>query len=228
MNDWPDRLKLFSTGLAAVVMTACAGSSNTETAGGEMAPVETAKTLVYDCQELRLVARTGPGELAVWLPEGYFVLGQVRSGSGVRYESDGISLWSKGNEAMLERPGHERLDCRLNRREAPWEDAWRRGVTFRGVGNEPGWSIEVKDSGPMLYQGNYGATRILLLDHTREILAEGVRFTAGNEDHDVVVTFTEALCADSMSGAQFPYVVTVNLDGIALSGCGRHQTALWE
>lgn len=60
-----------------------------------------AKTLVYDCNGYDFIARLGPGEMAVWLPDRYVILSQVRSASGSKYREGDIEFWSKADEAML-------------------------------------------------------------------------------------------------------------------------------
>ena len=60
-------------------------------------------------ESLSLRTRTGPGELALWLPEQfesrYLVLGQTRAASGVRYAGEGIVFWSKGRQAQAQLNG---------------------------------------------------------------------------------------------------------------------------
>jgi len=66
-----------------------------------------ARTFVYDCtapngETFRVTARTGPGELAVWLPERFgrsdLVLGQVRAASGANDEGAGVVVRTKRDE----------------------------------------------------------------------------------------------------------------------------------
>ena len=87
---------------------------------GGMPPQETRRETTYACPEgFTFRTRTGPGELAVWLPERfagrdggtYRVLGQVRAASGVKYQDGPVTVWTKGlTEARLEVDG-EAFEC---------------------------------------------------------------------------------------------------------------------
>ena len=122
--------------LALLGLVACSG-----TAQKPLGDVDSGQTLVYECCDFEFIARTGPGEIALYLPDDYRVLGQVRTGLGVKYTNADVTLSSKGEEASLDVGGRHYRDCRLNRARAPWEEARRRGVDFRAVGQEPGWYL---------------------------------------------------------------------------------------
>ncbi len=90
---------------------------------GAMAPRRIGETFVWACagpggDGFRFTTRTGPGELAVWLPRRfgrpYLVLGQVRAASGAKYAGDGIVVWNKGVEALLEVDGETFTGCALD------------------------------------------------------------------------------------------------------------------
>lgn len=77
---------------------------------GTMEPQPTGRDATYSCESapgdrFSFRTRTGPGEIAVWLPERfgsqYLVLGQVRAASGAKFEGDGVTVWTKGDEALL-------------------------------------------------------------------------------------------------------------------------------
>ena len=65
-----------------------------------------------------------------------------RTGSGAQYAAEGVSVWTKGREAMLEVAGRV-TTCREDRRRSILEDARARGVEFRASGNEPAWVLEL-------------------------------------------------------------------------------------
>lgn len=78
---------------------------------GSMPPQETGRDYTYACDSpdgpFTFRIRTGPGEIALWLPqrfegrEGgtYRVLGQVRSASGGTYQDGPVMVWTKGSTA---------------------------------------------------------------------------------------------------------------------------------
>jgi membrane-bound inhibitor of C-type lysozyme/uncharacterized membrane protein len=186
------------------------------------------ETLVYDCNGYEFVARMGPGEMAVWLPDEYLVLSQVRSGSGSKYQEGDIVFWSKGEEAILILGGQRHEGCRLMPARVPWEDARRRGVDFRAVGNEPGWYLEIQRGRQLLFVGDYGMQRVLVADPVEEIEGPTRSFHAPSPGTGLRVEIVDGLCADTMSPESFPSQVLVQVDGNTLSGCGRWLDHPWE
>jgi putative lipoprotein len=186
-----------------------------------MAPQPAGQTLVYECGEFDFVVRSGAGEVALYLPDDYRVLGQVRSASGSKYAAGDIVFWSKGDEAMLDVGTRKYRGCQLNRMRAPWEDARRRGVDFRAVGQEPGWVLEIRHDGNMLMEADYGSRRVLLDTPEPDMLDDGERFEATDGEHRMSVEIHYAHCNDAMSGAVYSSRVTVILDGREYRGCGE-------
>lgn len=190
-------------------------------------------TFVYECDDrgesLRVITRVGPGEIALWLPVqwggGYFVLGQVRAASGSRYEGDGLMLWVKGEEAMVEAAGELHAGCRLDVPQSIWEHARLSGVLFRGVGNEPGWSIEIRNRRMDLVL-DYG-DRLLSVD-LDAVNASGPSASGGSReirafsgDEAVLVEITAGACNDTMSGELFTAAVVAHVGTRLFHGCGR-------
>ena len=109
---------------------------------------EVGRTFVFDCDgDVSFTMRTGPGEMALWAPASlggaYHVLSLTRSASGARYEEGDTVFWNKGDLATIEIGGQRYVDCRSNPSKVPWADAARRGATFRALGNEPSWYVEI-------------------------------------------------------------------------------------
>ena len=179
------------------------------------------RTLVYDCNGYEFVTRVGPGEMALWLPERYLVLSQVRSASGSKYQEGDIVFWSKGDEAMLQLDDVEYPQCRLQPERAPWADARRRGVDFRAVGNEPGWHLEIQQGRQLLYVGDYGEQRVSTPDPGEQVTGQSRSYRASTEAAELAVDILATPCFDSMSGEAFPAAVTVTVNGRQLQGCGR-------
>jgi len=187
-----------------------------------------AKTLVYDCNGFEFTARPGPGEIAVWLPDRYVVLAQVPSASGAKYQDGDIEFWSKGDDAMLTVGDQQYLNCALAPYRVPWEEARRRGVNFRAVGNEPGWTLEIQQGRQLLFVGDFGMRRLTTPD-PGEQLHDGTRtWHAVTESADLQVEVVQETCIDKMSGAQLPSRVTVTLDATVLQGCGRDLDNPWQ
>jgi len=191
-------------------------------AGFELAP---ARTFVYDCDgDVSFTARTGPGEVALWAPEAlggtYQVLSLSGSGSGARYVEGDTVFWNKGNLATIEIAGQRFVDCRSNPSKALWADAKRRGATFRALGNEPAWYIEI--FADRLVFGSQPGTKRMELEYVEPII-EGTRTTyrASGDGFEATVVIDRGGCVDSMSGEGFEAAATVSFEKITLRGCGR-------
>ena len=187
---------------------------------------EVGRTFVYDCDaDVSFTVRTGPGEVALWIPASlggeYVVLSTMPSASGAHYSEGETGYWSKGDLATFEVDGQRFVDCRSNPAKVPWADAARRGAVFRGLGQEPAWNVEIERDGKIVLVTDYGAKRTEAM-HV-EPLVEGPRTTyrAADAERVLMVDIERRACADSMSGEAFEAAVTVTLADRVLHGCGR-------
>lgn len=218
--------------IAVVLLAACVASepqqSSAEPVAGftpDARPL--GRTLVYECNAYDFIARLGPGEMAIWLEDRYVILSQVRSASGVHYQEGDISFWMKGDEAMLAVGGNHYSNCHLNPRRAPWEDARRRRVDFRAVGNEPGWHLEVQLGRQLLFVADYGMQRILLENPVEEVEGSFRRYLAGKGLQALVAEVLDEPCADTMSGDRYPNRVRVLFKDKLFEGCGMDLSYPW-
>lgn len=186
---------------------------------------ETGRTYVFDCAPgISFTVRTGPGEIALWAPETvggeYTVLGAAPTGDGTRYEDGDDVVVLDGDSADFRIAGQQLEDCQPNQRAVPWADAARRGVTFRAIGNEPAWHLEVFPT-MLAMTTNLGASRVELA--FEEPLVESLKTTyrASGDGHDLVVVIERTPCVDTMSGEPFDAAATVTFDGETFRGCGR-------
>jgi len=183
-----------------------------------------AKTFVYECGgDYSFVARI-EGEKA-WL----FLLGRtvplpkVPSGSGAKYSNGQITLWSKGEEALMLFGERERYTCRNNRVRSVWEHAKFNGVSFRAVGNEPGWHLEIYMQERMVLVTDYGESSLefAVPEPDTDQRARTTTYSIQDGEHDLTILIEGRPCQDTMSGEEFEAAVTVTLNGRTLSGCGR-------
>ncbi len=227
-----DRVRSHAIEGGALVLRAAAGDPLlrlTRTDETEMQGVRTGVTRVFNCDAeggaFSFTVRTGPGEAAVWLPERfgsrYLVLGQAGAASGAKYEGDGVMVWSKGQEALLTVDGEEFTGCRLDPSAAPWEDARRLGVTFRGTGNEPGWLLEITEGERIRFQYAYGEKEAVVPAPAPAVTGNRRVYRAATEAHTLTATVTNESCIDGMSAQVFSHRVRVELDGETFNGCGR-------
>ena len=159
----------------------------------------------------------GPG--VAWRHLSRFIAN--RSASGGQYAEGETVYWNKGELATFEVGGQRFVDCRSNPAKVPWADAARRGVVFRGLGQEPGWNVEIERDGKIVLVTDYGAQRTEVM-HAGSLL-EDARTTYRSADAAIALTVVveHRACTDSMSGEAFETVVTVTLADRMLHGCGR-------
>lgn len=178
---------------------------------------------VYQCgAELRLVVEFREQSAWVFLPERSLPLAQVVAASGARYQGDGISLWNKGERALLEIDGVAQPECVADRRQAPWKRAKLAGADFRALGQEPAWVLELYPERVVLLL-DYGQTRIETPSAAvEEDRAAGLsRYDIETEANHLVIELRNQPCMDSMSGEQFATSVQLEVNGRSLKGCGR-------
>jgi putative lipoprotein len=184
--------------------------------------VEAARTYVYECGEIEAVLHTEPGKLLLLAQGAQSVLEQVPSASGVRYEGDGQLFWTQGERALLEIDGQRFPECHANASRAPWADAAYRGVDFRGLGNEPGWLLEVDDGKAIRLVTDYGERSVYVPAPVPRFEGGIVRYSVQTKTHEVRLDIEPRACQDSMSGEVFEAQVRVWLDGSEYQGCGRY------
>jgi uncharacterized membrane protein len=104
--------------------------------------------------------------------------------------------------------------------EGPWQAARDRGAAWRGIGQEPGWMVEIHPDS-LVYTGDYGAQ--ILRGPTPAPLREGSRVTwnVATGQAELRIVFEELPCTDIMSGFEFPWTVHLSVNGQDLRGCGR-------
>jgi putative lipoprotein len=178
----------------------------------------------YNCGGQEITVRAGDGELALVLPERSLLLPQVEAASGARYSDGQVSFWGKGIESGILTAEGKDIECELDRQRTPWVDARARGATFRAVGQEPGWNLEIHpDRIVMVYQ--YGNRRVVVpnvgLIENADSPDPERRWQATTEAHELQVTVEDRGCTDVMSGETFPARVKVKLDGRDYAGCGQ-------
>ncbi|MBE9538083.1 MAG: MliC family protein [Proteobacteria bacterium] len=220
---------LLFIGLCALQLSAC--STETEREEAVAVPADSqpvGKTLVYECTGYEFIARTGPGEMAVWLEDRYLVMSREYSASGEKYVEGDVTFWSKGEEALLIIDNQKFGDCKLAPHRVPWEDARRRGVDFRAVGNEPGWTLEIRHDHHILFVGDYGMNRVLFPSPTQSTEGALTVYAASNDKLQLKVEILDELCTDTMKGDTFTSQVAVYLGDNTFTGCGNSLFSPWK
>jgi len=187
-------------------------------------PGAEAQTFVYECgEDYSFVARIEGRKAWLFLPDRTVPLPQIPSGSGAKFSDGQITFWSRGEDALVILGEQEQYSCRNNRIHAIWEHAKLNGVSFRAVGNEPGWHLEITMQERIVLVTDYGESRLefAVPEPDTDQRARTTTYRIQDGEHDLTILIEGRSCQDTMSGEEFEAAVTVTLDGRTLSGCGR-------
>lgn len=142
---------------------------------------------------------------------------RVASASGEKFQDDTLVFWVKGDEALVEQFGRRWPACQLDRGETLWARARADGMVFRGLGNEPGWLVEIWPD-RIRYLGDYGNTE-QRWPWSGEFSPDKRNRYSLDDEHWLEIR--PEPCQDTMKGEDFPFRVRMQLADRRLEGCGR-------
>jgi putative lipoprotein len=198
------------------------------TASEETAPAaatDGSRRFVFDCGSgITFAVRTVPGEASVRsaqiLGADVVTLPQAEASAGARY-TDGASLyWSRGGLATFEIRGRSFADCTSSPGAAPSAEARGRGTTFRALGNEPSWILEISPQ-QLTVITELGERRTEFPYRDPAVAGARTTYRSFVGTQELVVAIDRVPCSDTMSGELFDNTVTVTFEGATLYGCGR-------
>ena len=178
---------------------------------------------VYECAGNLYAVDQLEGAVLFHLSDHSRRLEQVSAASGARYEDNAVTFWPKGDEARLSFQGGPAQACHVRTDIDPWEMARLRHVTFRAIGEEPGWALEIAKGRDIRFVGDYGQTDVST-QVPPPITEPGrgrTEYYATKDGHDLGVIIEDSTCTDTMSGEEFEAKVAIELDGKDYMGCGR-------
>ncbi|XKE45959.1 MliC family protein [Halomonas organivorans] len=170
-----------------------------------------------------LVTATTEKELRLWSAHGAYRLEPAVVASGSRYQQGELSVWTKGDEALVESP-RGRLDCQQDIALAAQGRDDHPGVMFLGRGNEPGWSVKLAHDVPELTLSLDYGERVVTLPYRLTTLDNGegrVILASGQAARPFTLRIEAKACFDDMSGQPWPARVTLDLNGRQYRGCGQ-------
>jgi len=231
----PRRLARLLAITAALVLTACTEPPPADGPADELAhgpaavgPFEPI-TRVYRCAgdagSILLVTRTRPEGMSIFLPptlgEQYRLLAEVEA--GWHYAAGGTEVFVHERSADLVLPEARYPDCSFDPRASMWEHAKLGGADFRGLGNEPGWALEVRAQSTLWFQYDYGASELSvpIVDTESDPASRSTTYVGRSGSTELTVTLTAENCADTMADETYPTRVEVKLDSRVFRGCGR-------
>jgi Membrane-bound lysozyme-inhibitor of c-type lysozyme len=190
----------------------------------EAPPPGVLRAYVWDCGGTTVRMRNLWRERAVALDlhDGTHKLNSTPSASGARYSDGMVTFWTKGSSATLETSGHPAVQCSELRVQSLLEDARLRGAVYRGMGNEPGWTLEIGPGNSLVWVTGYGQERHEYADAlVSGDSATGFVYTATDAAGQITVTVQRSPCLDDMSGEAFDHRFTVATGATELRGCGN-------
>ncbi len=104
---------------------------------------------------------------------------------------------------------------------ASLQDARARGVDFRGIGQEPGWVVEVTEGGKITAVLDYGAKTLELPAPPPATAEDGaVVYDASTDIDHLILHIRQKICIDAMSGESHPSTVELVVNDKPYKGCG--------
>lgn len=194
-------------------LTACATAPETQEVSNS-----------YQCGQLNInVTSLGNGDqLKVDYKGEQLQLERKVSASGARYEAsddEGTLFWSKGEWAMFSVKGQAYPDClQAGALETP----------FEATGNEPFWHVRLMHQQLELNRPDDNGEPKKVALETTVSNQNGREFRGKLYGEPLTLKVNRQLCEDTMSGAQFPAQVRLELNGEVLEGCGGDPERLFR
>jgi uncharacterized membrane protein len=102
-----------------------------------------------------------------------------------------------------------------------WHAAKLRGVSFRAIGQEPAWLLEITDGEQILLVTGYGQKSTAYPYVEPKVNQQQRRTVFSVKDQKLEVIIEGKGCSDIMSGERFDVSVFITLHGKQFRGCGR-------
>jgi len=104
-----------------------------------------------------------------------------------------------------------------------WEQAALRGIDFRASGNEPGWTVEIREGESIVVDTHYGTRHYEIAAATPvgDPASGGQLYRDESGLPGFELVLIDKPCADDMSGEHFPTTVRLSIDDETFNGCGR-------
>lgn len=152
------------------------------------------------------------------LPDGVRRLSRLGP-DGDRYGDEAVEVQVEGRTLRLARAGTA-VVCQAEGTGEAWRDAIARGVTFRALGQEPGWLLEMDRDGRTVVLLDYGVRRLEAATPEPRPAGGGLEYRMVADGTSLSVRIEDTPCRDVMSGEAFPTTVTLETEGRSYTGCG--------
>lgn len=102
-----------------------------------------------------------------------------------------------------------------------WHKAKLRGVSFRAIGQEPGWLLEITHGEEIMLSTDYGQSVNRYPYVEPAVYQEQRRTLYVINEENLEIEIRGQPCRDVMSGEEFSVSVTIRTPDRELNGCGR-------
>ena len=145
------------------------------------------------------------------------------TGKDVYYLPDQPPDLAPGQGAKITIMGKKLGHCKNDPRAAVWEAAKLRGVSYRAVGQEPPWILDIHRENGFLLSTGYerNEARFPYTEPESNAAQRSASYRSKLDDEQISITIKGEPCHDSMSGEAFSSRVEVEWRGQTLRGCGR-------
>jgi hypothetical protein len=145
------------------------------------------------------------------------------AGDDVYYLPDQPPGIASGQTADITIKGKIMVNCKNNPRAAAWEGAKLRGVSYRAIGQEPPWLLEIDHETGFLLVTGYGEKKqqFPYVEPVTDPAQRTSSYTSGANGEGIAITIQGRDCRDSMSGEVFSSQVEINWREQTLRGCGK-------
>jgi uncharacterized membrane protein len=145
------------------------------------------------------------------------------AGDDVYYLPDQPPGLAPGQTAEITIKGEKLLNCKNNPRAAAWEGAKLRGVSYRAIGQEPTWLLEIDRDKGFLLVTRYGENRqqFPYVEPVTDTVQRTSSYASEANGDGITITIRGGDCRDSMSGEAFSSQVEISWREQQLRGCGR-------
>ena len=144
-------------------------------------------------------------------------------GDDVYYLPDQPVDVAPGQTAEITIKGNKLTGCGNNPRAAVWEGAKLRGISYRAIGQEPPWILEIHRENGFLLVTRYGENKqqFPYVEPLTDVTQRASSYTSEANGESITITIQGGKCEDSMSGEAFSSGVEISWREQSLRGCGR-------
>lgn len=149
--------------------------------------------------------------------------GVTFAGAETSYRPDRPPDLAPAQTAVITIGGESLGNCSNDPRAAVWEAAKLRGISYRALGQEPPWLLEIDRENGFLLVTGYGESShsFPYSEPVSDTQQRSSRYRSQANGERIVITITVESCRDSMSGEGFSSRVEIAWREQLLRGCGR-------